>query len=150
MNRWIAVSAALALAGCAADKDEGRQAAAGIPPPAQEPMVPPGIDLKASALLEAYRANEVLADQAFKGARLRVTGTVNGIQSSVGDRPVVTLGDDGFAVVLAYGVPVDAAAALRRGQPAVLQCVGGGEVMGSPVLSDCTIEQSKMNEDERS
>ena len=98
----------------------------------------------ADDLFDAYEANEVAADRQYKGKALQVIGTVQGISSDFMDDAVVELktsnqfmpvratGDDDFN---------SAAASLSKGTRVVLLCKGGGEVVASPLLKDCTISR---------
>jgi len=91
-------------------------------------------------LFEGYAENEVAADSLFRGAPLRVTGTVQAVQVDVMDKPVVLLDGDGFSHVQANGLTRDAAGTLRKGASITLVCVGGGSTLGSPMLDECAIE----------
>lgn len=111
------------------------------PTPAPEPTA---IEISAGELFANYEANEVAADRNFKGQALKVTGTVQSIDSGLGDGATVNLstGDEyGFNNVMADGDDGfdDQAAQLSKGQKITLNCVGGGEIIGSPVLRECII-----------
>lgn len=113
-------------------------------PESQPEPAPTAIEISARELFAKYEANEVAADRNFKGQALRVTGTVKSIDSGLGDGATVNLsaGDEyGFNNVMADGDESfdDQAAQLSKGQNITLNCVGGGEIVGSPVLRECTI-----------
>lgn len=103
----------------------------------------PTIDTTAENIFNAYEKNEVAADQEYKGKNIRVTGTIDSINSGIGDganvllqtsnqfSSVTTSGDDNFT---------NAAAALSKGQQITMTCVGEGEVIGTPMLGDCVIQ----------
>jgi hypothetical protein len=118
-----------------ARQDEAAEVAADAPASSALPV-------DARALFAAYDANEVAADQQFKGKRLQVTGNVEGINSDLGDDPVVLLTAGDFQSVHVRGLPADAAAGISKGQTISVTCVGGGEVIGSPMLDDCTLDQN--------
>lgn len=109
------------------------------PPPA--PVVEPekpkqlkGFKLTASSLLAAYDANEVAADEKFKGKLIEVTGKVDTIAKDIMGDPYVTLGsgkDFEFAHVQAV-FPADALkqlAGLRKGQEVTVRCTCAGKVI---------------------
>lgn len=103
----------------------------------------PTIDTTAENIFNAYEKNEVAADQEYKGRNIRVTGTIDSINSGIGDganvllqtsnqfSSVTTSGDDNFT---------NAAATLSKGQQITMTCVGEGEVIGTPMLGDCVIQ----------
>jgi hypothetical protein len=100
------------------------------------------IGVKAPDLAKEYHANEVRADEKYKGKDLLVGGYVEGIDKDFTDEIVVRLkGDSDFHWVMAHVRREDKgkAAALNKGQSTVLRCTGGGMVIGSPVLNDCGI-----------
>lgn len=98
------------------------------------------LQVDARMLYAAYDANEVAADQQFKGKRLRVTGTVEAIDSGIGDEPVVRLSAGSFQSVHVQGLAAATAASLAKGQQITVVCTGDGEVIGSPMLEDCTLQ----------
>lgn len=101
------------------------------------------LPVTASELYSAYEGNEVAADKKYKGKLLEVTGTVDAIDSSIGDQAVVRLQtSNSFASVQAKGDDkfTDAAATLNKGHQITMICKGDGEVIGSPMLKDCVIQ----------
>ncbi len=96
----------------------------------------------AATLWNAYQGNEVSADEAYKGKKLLVSGTVASIEKG-------PLG--GIVVRLATPnefIPVDAsledsekskAGKLTKGDDIKLLCAGNGMVIGRPQLGDCTV-----------
>jgi hypothetical protein len=106
---------------------------------APAPVAEPAISVGARELFAPYNANEVAADQQFKGKRLRVIGTIESIDSDFGDEPVVLLSAGDFQSVHVQGLPKDVAGTLAKGQEITVACSGGGEVIGSPILDDCSI-----------
>jgi len=119
----------------AARQQAATAATAEVAPTQQQP-----IEVGARQLHAAYGANEVAADQHFKGKPLLVTGTVEAIDSGFGDEPDVRLSAGDFAFVLVKGLPASKAATLSKGQQLKVLCTGGGEVIGSPVLEDCAVQ----------
>lgn len=96
----------------------------------------------ASELFSSYAANEIAADQAYKGKRLRVNAVVEEIDSDLADEPQLVLQAGGFMQhVTAAGVSTTQAAGLSKGQSVELLCTGGGEVLGFPMLEDCVLVQ---------
>ena len=101
------------------------------------------VAVTARELFSAYESNEVAADKQFKGKMLEVTGTISSIDSGFGDGAIVQLstGND-FQSVSAQGDDsfTDVAATLSKGQQVTMICKGDGEVIGSPMLSDCVVQ----------
>ncbi|BCT93518.1 hypothetical protein LYSHEL_25420 [Lysobacter helvus] len=97
------------------------------------------ISINARALQASYSANEVAADQQYKGKPLRVTGVVESIESGIADEPVVQLSGGDFSIVQAHGLLPQHAASLAKGDRITLACTGGGEIMGMPTLDDCSL-----------
>ncbi|MBX3735608.1 MAG: hypothetical protein KF715_02875 [Candidatus Didemnitutus sp.] len=50
--------------------------------------------IDAETLYKAYEANEVAADEQFKGKTIKVSGVINDIAKDIMDNPYVILGDD--------------------------------------------------------
>ncbi|KWE66098.1 hypothetical protein WL77_14975 [Burkholderia ubonensis] len=99
------------------------------------------VNVTASALFVAYEKNEVAADQKYKGKALSVSGTVQSIDKDAFDEIVVQLRTNNeFMPVHAYlSKEKEAlAASLEKGQKVTWTCEGGGRIIGSPVLRDCT------------
>lgn len=116
--------------------------------------VPPAEDQESAAPKEtvavdsrelgrAYEANEVAAQQLYGNKRLEVTGTLESIELDFSDDPVLSLpGVNEFTSVKA-SFPKEATAqtsALAKGQTVTVICDTISEVMGSPMLSDCTLK----------
>lgn len=97
------------------------------------------VAVDAATLHQAYAANEIAADQLYKGKPLKVTGKIAEIASDVTDEPVVSLRVSEFESVHATGLPKDVAATLAKGQTITVTCIGAGEMIGTPVLSDCKL-----------
>jgi hypothetical protein len=96
----------------------------------------------ATQLHEAYKENEVQADMQYKGRRLLVSGKVDKVSKDVMDKPFVSLATSNmFMEVLAYDMPENAVASLRKGMSLTLLCTGQGMTLGSPMLHDCSIQQ---------
>lgn len=97
----------------------------------------------ANDLWRAYDANEVAADNDWKGKRLVVSGEVAGISKDFTDAIFVQLrSPNAFSLTHAYVKDADAAkaATLKKRQRVSLTCTCTGKVVGSPVLRDCTIQ----------
>lgn len=94
----------------------------------------------AKTLFKDYKENEVKADGKYKGKNLLVTGTVDSIESGIGDEANLMLktGND-FEFVNATMDDSQKAKAgeIKKGAKVKLNCVSDGEIMGSPMLKDC-------------
>lgn len=107
--------------------------------------VEPAIEVTADQLLNAYKNNEVAANQQFKGKKLLVSATIDSIQAGLGDEPYLSLragGEMEFNRPQAHLADSEQskAAALNKGQKVKLLCIGNSEIAGSPMLADCVIQ----------
>lgn len=121
----------------------GSKSRSDAPSSAASAAVAAPIDVSAASLYQAYEQNEVAADEQYKGKILRVAGKVTSIDKTIGDTIVVHISSGQmFRSVMAYpeDSEVSKAAALVKGGPVSVVCVGGGKVMISPVLRKCVIE----------
>ncbi len=95
-------------------------------------------------LWQDYEANEVAADNAYKGRPLKVTGIVASIDKDFMDDVVLHLASPNeFMNTMATMTKSEGAksAALSKGNRVVLLCEGKGRVLGTPALDGCTFEQ---------
>lgn len=95
-------------------------------------------------LLTAYAANEVAAKAEYDGQRLKMTGKLHDITLDVTDRPVLKFETgEPYDQVLVNFEKEDspAIASLAKGQSATVICDTINELMGTPVLSDCSLAQ---------
>lgn len=102
------------------------------------------VEVTAEELWAAYDQNELAGDKAYKGKTLVVTGVLDSIESGLGDTPYLTLraGDEyNFNTPQAHfdKAETDSLISLSKGETVTLRCIGDGEIIGSPMLSDCTI-----------
>lgn len=101
----------------------------------------PAKSVTARKLFADYQANEVSADNAYKGKALAVTGTVDSINKDITDDVYVSLSTSNeFMSVHARGLPKDVAAGLAKGQQITVVCKGAGMIMSSPMLDDCAMK----------
>jgi len=99
--------------------------------------------LEASDLWRSYSANEVAADDKWKGRSLHVVGTLQSIGKDFADDVILQLrSPNQFMPTRAYlnESETDTAATLRKGQRVLLTCTCQGRIVGSPVLKNCTID----------
>lgn len=104
---------------------------------------PQAISVSAPKLWADYHANEVAADNQYKGKRLIVEGQVTSISKGIIDDVYVLLSTfNEFESVHADLKPEyqSEAARLRIGQVITVDCEGGGMVMGDPFLKKCSID----------
>lgn len=90
-----------------------------------------------------YDANEVAADQKYKGRALLVRGVVASIDKNFLGEIVVHLkspNEFGNTMATMESSQGSNAAALSRGQAVKLQCTGNGRVLLSPSLEDCVLQ----------
>ena len=90
-------------------------------------------------MAKSYRENQVAGDQKFLKKRLFVSGQVASINSGIGNSPYIVFRDGelvGTQAHLASGFEKEAAT-LKKNQKVQLVCVGGGSIVGTPILKDC-------------
>jgi hypothetical protein len=103
---------------------------------------PSALPVSALQLFSDYQANEVAADQKYKGKALLVSGYISSINKDFTDSVYLVLATPNeFMGVHAdlRGDEESKAVGLAKGQPVNVQCTGGGMVIGSPILKDCEI-----------
>lgn len=95
-----------------------------------------------SELETAYNANEVSADNKYKGKRLALAGRVASIDKDFADNIKLNLASSSSFI----GVPATLrdseagkAAALKKGQGVALVCTGSGFIMHTVTLRDCVL-----------
>lgn len=104
------------------------------------------IHVSAVKLWSDYHANEVAADNVYKGQPLVVTGMVKGISKDAFDEAFLELATfNEFENVDAFLQPSELATASRISvyQPVTVVCMGAGMVIGSPALHDCIIQAER-------
>ncbi|MGI4815868.1 MAG: OB-fold protein [Janthinobacterium lividum] len=104
--------------------------------PAEQPTTVSLVTMNAD-----YQANEVAADNRYKGHLLAVTGKINSISKNLFDATYLALDIDGqlldtTATLNERYLPT--AAKLSKGQVVTLICVGAGKAL-TPDLKDCAI-----------
>lgn len=92
-------------------------------------------------ITNTYSENEVKGDLKFKRKQFAVYGTVDSIRSSIDDKPMVIYhSKDQFPQTTAFfneRAPIARIAEIKKDKLLNLVCFGGGEVSGSPLLSEC-------------
>lgn len=124
------------------DKSEGSSSTSSSIAQAEEQpaLAVPPIEITARELERAYDANEVAADNAYKGRVLAVSGNVSSIDKGIFDEVIVRLATPNqFNNVHASmnKTQAGAAARLSKGVRVVVLCQGSGMIIGSPTLKDC-------------
>lgn len=110
--------------------------------PSATPPSTPELEVDAVSLWKAYDANEVSADQTYRGKWLRVSGRVESIDKDFMDNIVLQLaGPRDFATVGATLKDSEkgTAAQLTKGQAVAVLCLGHGRLVGDPSLTDCVL-----------
>jgi len=126
----VLILCVVSLAGCGDLPDEADTEAAGPP-----------VEVASVDLAKAYAANEAAAQQQYGGHTLVVSGRVQSIDLDFMDEPVVVLpGADEFTSVQAKLAEShhDAAGSLNKGQEIAVTCTELTEIVGSPMLDNCT------------
>ncbi len=100
------------------------------------------IEVNARSLYRAYQANEVSADEKFKDKRIKISGIIDSINKDMFDEVWLELATgDLFSSIRAKldEQYITRAAKLKRGQKIILQCVGDGMIIETPILRECSI-----------
>lgn len=125
-----------ALLACKAPDDKSGSTSSGANT-ASKPKEPE-IKITAAELVAEYKANEARADAKFKGKLIELSGTVEGVDSDLMDKPVVKLaGGEMFQSVHLNDVAKDVAVNLNKGDAVTFICTGNGEIIGSPMMRQC-------------
>jgi hypothetical protein len=93
-------------------------------------------------LFQDYDANEVAADNRYKGKPVRVTGRVFAVEKNLMEAAVLGLSSGNAIFQTMATLTPDAtprAAALAKGDTVVLQCTGAGSMMRMPQLDHCVL-----------
>lgn len=119
------------------DGDQKKPAAANVAPPQ-------AVDV--AALLKDYGANELKADDKYKGKLIRLSGKVGEVKKDITDQIYVTVGTGAqFELPIAQCFFGDEhrkdAAALTPGQSVKVDCTVDG-LMGNVLLKDCSFAPS--------
>ena len=109
-------------------------------PIAKAPPPEPELAVTAMSLLDAYQANEVRADDNYRGKVLRVWGRVARIGKDVTDSPLLELTAREYTPVVARFDNGDSLSSLMRGQAVLVRCRGSGMTVGSPMLDGCILD----------
>lgn len=124
--------------------DQDEELLATVADQAVEPTSEANIEIEttAQAIINAYEANEVKADNVFKDRVIKITGVVDSIDSDFSDEAIVRLssGEEySFNTVDTSGNTEfhNKAITLNIGNRVTLICMGNGEIIGSPQLIDC-------------
>jgi RecG-like helicase len=103
----------------------------------------PDVKVAARVLFSDYEANEVAADQRFKGKTLLVTGTVDDIKKDLMNKMYVTLtGNEVFGHVQCYFAQAHEGqlAGLRKGMTVSVKGRCDGKMM-NVLMRGCTLEK---------
>lgn len=137
----------LAIIGAAMKKPDATSNAAAPSGPTIDPAsATKPMPVTAKELHQDYIANEVAADDKYKGKLLAVGGTVASIDKDFLDNVVVKItwpGNEDFGLEDVAATLRESekskAAQLQKGQVIVARCTGNGMVVRSPMLSDCVV-----------
>lgn len=144
MKKLLLAAALVALVGCDDATVADTQADTATEATTQAAAPEEVVEVTAEELWATYDKNELAGDKAYKDKALVVTGVLDSIESGLGDTPYLTLkaGDEyNFNTPQAHfdKSETDSLVSLSKGESVTLACTGDGEVMGSPMLSGCTV-----------
>ena len=98
--------------------------------------------ISAVELSKAYGANEVSADQSYKGKKIEITGTVESISKDALDNIYVILkGKDEFSEVQVYVSDANKAAQLKKNQVLTVDGECDGMILNSPIIRSGVIKE---------
>lgn len=101
----------------------------------------------ASQICSDYSENELAATNKYKGAIFKITGTLESINTSFGDKVILYIGcnKNKYSLTNIHAWPAaneyKKIALLKKGDQVTLKCKGDSEVAGSPMLKMCVIVQ---------
>lgn len=113
-------------------------------PPKEKPKTEEVISVSVDKLYEDYEANEIKADNMYKGKRLKIRGTIDGLGKDIFDNIYITIKTKGGFLSSIHCTINDSynaeASNLSKGQQVTVigECTGSS--MGSPCLTDCSIK----------
>lgn len=108
-----------------------------------DPISASPIVLTAQQLYQAYKTNEVSADEQYRRRVLIVSGVVDAIKKDFSDEPYLELRVAGDFDHVDARFPESRTASLsglRPGAKVTVRCIGNNVVLGSPQLKDCVLQ----------
>lgn len=107
----------------------------------------PGVSnsLSTSQLYAEYKKNELVANNKYKGKKIRVFGTVESVtEDFLGNASVKSTSPDFILGSTMFNVDKNDPYVLNMvpGSKVDMVCVGGGFIMDSPILRDCTATEN--------
>lgn len=99
------------------------------------------ISVTAKKLYADYNANEVAADEVYKGKEIELTGQVESINKNFMDEVYIAIRTGSFNSIHCKVPNKNEAMSLKKGQTIKVIGVGGTMILGSPVLENCSIFQ---------
>ena len=98
----------------------------------------------AEQMFSTYDKNQIKGDKEYINQKLIVTGEIEQIKSSVGNKPVIFMKAGKNALISTVNATfknpdedIDKIVNLEKGQKLVLLCIGEGVVLASPVVGNC-------------
>lgn len=108
---------------------------------AEKELKASSIAVSAVDLFEAYHANEIAADERYKGQKLLVTGTVDGVDKGPFGGFYLRLATTNMFMPIHADMEQSEKSQLmqtQKGERARVLCTCRGMVLGTPTLGDCT------------
>lgn len=103
----------------------------------------PSYRLSADKLYSEYDANEVAADNKYKGKVVVVSGTIRDIGKDIIDQAYIVIGGDGFLDGVHCVFTEDQHSSfdrLSKGQNVTVKGEVSGKIMGSVLMNKCTLQ----------
>ena len=104
--------------------------------------IEPTQTIRATELYEQYEANEVAADQRFKGSAILVIGRVKDIGKDIAGTPYLMLGDNPdnpWGTQALFGRDSTGLATLTKGDSIRVACVVAGKALTNVLLRRCEL-----------
>lgn len=97
----------------------------------------------ADDLSDTYKENEARGNNMFKGKRIEVTGYVYSVteQEILGGYTISLEAGGGWANVRCQTRNESFATSVSKGQKIVVVGIGDGQILGSPILKECQLQQ---------
>lgn len=106
----------------------------------------PDHEVSLKDFFNSYKNNEVAADQKYKGKKIRITGTIESINKSVGDRIYIVMRIPGtYFDSVQFHMKKETenqAASLSKGQRVTIQGIGDTMIIGTPMIKECWFPKS--------
>lgn len=138
-KRWWVWAVAIVILGGLSRMGCNAPGGTGTASGAAQPSQTPDVVVSASTYFDDYQANEVAADQQYKGKLIEITGVVDAVRSTMGSQYIDLETSNQLLDVACKMSGNDGLAAITKGQKITIIGTGAGKFI-SPQVEDCTIK----------